>query len=493
MRRFIVLSVAGILIAVSGSAAAHVIHVPGDQGSIKEAIDLAAPGDTVMLACGLYAEHGITMKSGVCLTSETGCPECATVDALGQGRVFECDWVDSTASIVGITIAGGHAGLGSGGGMSAVGSSLVIRSVVFRDNSTDGWAGALFCAGVHLEDVEFVGNSSGNLGGAMWCAWSPPTLTDVVFRNNETDGSGGGFHCSWDAPARLRRVSFIGNRANRGGGLFCDEGVSPTLNDVEFIDNTATWGGGMRCLEGSHPVLTDVVFSGNEALNSGGGVYCTDSHPHFGDVLFMDNRAEYNGGAVCGMNAAFTMSDVEFTGNSSTGGGAISLDDSSPTLERTLFWGNSGSFGGDIYCTNMSSPDVRGATFVGSAAGEGGAVYSFGSSSPTLETSIVAFGNGGSAIYCWEGSTTELLCCDVFGNAGGDWVGCIAGQLGINGNTSADPLFCDMQAGDFSLHADSPCTPAANPECGLVGVEGIGCEATSVRVMSWGAIKSLYR
>jgi hypothetical protein len=56
------------------------------------------------------------------------------------------------------------------------------------------------------------------------------------------------------------------------------------------------------------------------------------------------------------------------------------------------------------------------------------------------------------------------------GNWGINWGGS-AGQYGINGNISEDPLFCDPEAGDFTLHGDSPCAPysAPNPECGLIG------------------------
>jgi hypothetical protein len=65
----------------------------------------------------------------------------------------------------------------------------------------------------------------------------------------------------------------------------------------------------------------------------------------------------------------------------------------------------------------------------------------------------------------------------VYGNAGGDWVGCIADQYGVNGNFSADPLFCDPTHDDFTLAATSPCAPENSPgECGLIGAWPVGCE-----------------
>ena len=91
-----------------------------------------------------------------------------------------------------------------------------------------------------------------------------------------------------------------------------------------------------------------------------------------------------------------------------------------------------------------------------------------------LENTIIAFSTSGEAVYCGTGSTATLACCDVYGNAGGDWVGYIAGQEGVNGNFSADPLFCDSGNGDYRLQPCSPCLDAAG--CGLVGACGAGDE-----------------
>jgi len=70
----------------------------------------------------------------------------------------------------------------------------------------------------------------------------------------------------------------------------------------------------------------------------------------------------------------------------------------------------------------------------------------------------------------------QFVARPVYGNAGGDWTGCIADQYGINGNISEDPLFCDAENGDFTIRDDySPCAPANNPECGLIGALGVDC------------------
>jgi hypothetical protein len=111
----------------------------------------------------------------------------------------------------------------------------------------------------------------------------------------------------------------------------------------------------------------------------------------------------------------------------------------------------------------------------------------------TADRTIVAFGTTGEAVRCDGTTTVALSCCDVFGNEGGDWVGSISDQYGINGNISADPLFCNPGIGDFTLHANSPCAPDSNPDCGLIGAWPVGCADTPVETTTWGAIKAIYR
>ena len=123
-----------------------------------------------------------------------------------------------------------------------------------------------------------------------------------------------------------------------------------------------------------------------------------------------------------------------------------------------------------------------------------GGIYFHAFDIPSLENTVIAFSSAGAAVYC-DGPEPTLTCCDVYGNAGGDWVGCIAGQYGINGNICEDPLFCDPQNGDLTLQGCSPCAPFSppNPECDLIGAWPIGCGGTPVDRISWGAIKALFR
>jgi hypothetical protein len=134
---------------------------------------------------------------------------------------------------------------------------------------------------------------------------------------------------------------------------------------------------------------------------------------------------------------------------------------------------------------------------VGGSAPLGGGLYCKNGSSPILENTIIAYSTQGEAVHCFDEygqSQPALICCDVYGNAGGDWVGCIAGQLGVDGNISECPEFCDRFNDNFYLSESSPCVIGYG--CGQIGVYGVGCttgEASAVEETSWSSLKALYR
>jgi predicted outer membrane repeat protein len=141
---------------------------------------------------------------------------------------------------------------------------------------------------------------------------------------------------------------------------------------------------------------------------------------------------------------------------------------------------------------------VTNCTFSGNSAGDGGGgIWCEYESWPRLQNTIIAFSTQGEAVYCDETSSPALTCCDIFGNASGDWVGCIAGQYGMNGNFSADPLFCGEMnyPGDpYRLDIASPCA-VRNSACGeLIGARPAGCsEGVSTERTTWGRVKAMYR
>jgi hypothetical protein len=158
----------------------------------------------------------------------------------------------------------------------------------------------------------------------------------------------------------------------------------------------------------------------------------------------------YRNVAVSGMNM-----DYE-----SAMGGGIAAFESSPVVERCSFFGNVA----EKYYEN----------FPGHGAGL------FLNNSPAiLQNCIVAFNYGAEGFECVSCTeppdTSDLLCCDIYGNELGDWVGSIADQFGQNGNISGNPLFCDTVVANLFLETASPCAAANSPCAGTIGAFDVGC------------------
>jgi hypothetical protein len=168
---------------------------------------------------------------------------------------------------------------------------------------------------------------------------------------------------------------------------------------------------------------------------------------------------------------------LTLTGGNRNWGAGISLNTAPITLENCLIHGNTASWQGGGIIIMYCDPFLRNVTIVGNSAPEGGGMYVY-YSAPTIENSIVAF-NDGKSVWCSTQAAPQFACTDIFGNTQGDWIDCFAGQLGLAGNISEDPMFCTAH-GSYALDAVSPCLPGAN-SCGvLMGALGEGCQVSGV-------------
>ena len=214
--------------------------------------------------------------------------------------------------------------------------------------------------------------------------------------------------------------------------------------------------------------------------------------------------SDATGGAIrfAGAPTSLLLSDCTFVDNKAkdesargSGGAVMVSNGASATMERCLFFGNVANIqGGAVTFTGAPASQVSHCTLVGNVAPWGSALVSH-QSVVELDRCIIASNAPGRPVWCPAG-TIDLSCSDVFGNEFGDWVDCLAGLDGVNGNFSAAPLFCDLEDGDFTLASDSPCLPGNHPDgvdCGLIGALGQGCGTVSLESKSWGQIKGLYR
>jgi len=204
----------------------------------------------------------------------------------------------------------------------------------------------------------------------------------------------------------------------------------------------------------------------------------------FEDCVFARNEASA-GGAVNAIGGSRQFIACTFVENRAHGGGGVAAYGSSSelTLEGCLLVRNRAHFGGGL-SVNTSVATVMNCTFYQNEASDpqdGGAGIHVGSQ-VTIDNTIIAASPVGQAITCLgECCVVTMTCSDIHGNAGGDFVDCISGLMGVDGNQSADPLFCDASSDDFTLHAASPCAPGNAPAgCGLVGAFDVACGLVSI-------------
>jgi predicted outer membrane repeat protein len=293
----------------------------------------------------------------------------------------------------------------------------------------------------------------------------------------------------------LLDCAFEENRGSTHGMVYVDADTPDVVvRRCAFTRNRAWSGGAIRMY--SNIVIEGCDFAENRAYDGdGGALYCHLSSPHVVGCSFRGNSASYNGGAIAGLGANVVVEECLFASNvaEEESGGAFKTSGGSSALAHCVLIGNSSYYGGGVVASQDARVALYGCTFFRNEGTMASGVSATYGSVLSADRSIVAFGLEGPASFCDQTSSVDFACCDIFGNGGGDWVGCLAGMDGANGNFSADPLFCDLEGGDVTLNSASPCAPEHSGGCDLVGALGVACGPTAVEGRSWGGIKALYR
>lgn len=323
------------------------------------------------------------------------------------------------------------------------------------------------------------------------------------------------FHTGEDSTTVVSGFTVTNGYIYNAGGIYIGTGCSPIIENCIFTAHQGQHGGAIY-MTGSASVIRDCEFTGNSGDQHGGGIACWNSTPVIARCSFNGNGSGYGGG-ISSRSSDVEIVDCTFELNSGSYGGAISLsegsggivtrctfDDNSAGLSGgalsfllgtdvlvtdCLMVDNAGTlFGGCIYCQE-AAPTISNCTMVGGSAPTGGGVYCLTNGDATFEANVIAFSRNGGAMV-GVGSNPSTTHSIMFGNTGGDDL------IGIEtDNLVYDPLFCNRDAGDLTLCADSKCLSANNTWGTLVGSEEQGCPPceTSVETTTWGAVKALYR
>lgn len=282
---------------------------------------------------------------------------------------------------------------------------------------------------------------------------------------------------------------------SEGGGIFISN-ASPTIRNCVLRMNLADSGGGLAVNGNSSPLIEDCLFDQNLG-DFGAGAYLAGLTNTLIRCRFTGNIADARGGGFYGTGGGRTVSieECEFIGNQAPNGAAGYSTFAVTTITGSVVCDNVASSTGGAFHFQRESHTISNSTISGNTAvSSGSCVQVRDFASLSISNSILAFGVGSNAAKCANGGSISLSCTDVYGNAGGDYVDCLAGQENANDNLSADPAFCDAGSKDFALASNSPCAPAQSPVCGQIGAFDVGCGGTTATEQtSWGEVKQLFR
>lgn len=241
--------------------------------------------------------------------------------------------------------------------------------------------------------------------------------------------------------------------------------------------------------------ITGLRFEGNEALLMGGGLRHGLGTFRIEDSEFVGNYAENGGGLSTGANG-FNARRCTFSEcvASPGGGGAFHLrGDLTAQLTDCLVYDCLGNDGAWVKLEDDAGVILMGCSFIGRGlSGMNSGIHLYNYCSISIYRSILTGARGKAITFHQNVSLHMDDCNDIWGNSTGDWIDELAQWYGVNGNFSADPLFCSPSSDDFHLSSISPCAPEHN-SCGLqIGALPVACETTGVDERSWGEIKSLY-
>lgn len=417
-----------VLSSLTAQALAGTLAVPADYATIQAAINAAAPGDTVLVADGVFAGAGNRELDfggkAITLRSANGAAACV-IDIGGSSgephRAFHFHNGETAASVVeGFTVRNGWMSRG-GAVLCEAGSAPSFVGCVFEHNTAQHTV---------IDDG----------GGAVYADASSPSFSD----------------CRFDANRAVDSLFYLG-----GGAVQTQSGSNPTFNACVFSNNVASGdeagGGAVYVNIGSHPTFDGCAFIGNEA-DWDTAISCVASLTAR-DCRFEDNVANIGSGACGHFGDPYGSGHAEyvrcsFIGNSALGntGGALNVQFAGMSVAffNCVFGDNyTSSPGGGVWVSDSAQAAFSDCTFSRNTASAGGALVVRNSASVTVDNSIL-WGNTPNQIT-WTGGTLTVSYCDVE----------VGWPLGV-GNMNADPQFVDAAADNYRLLPGSPCIDAGS-------------------------------
>lgn len=340
------------LVGLSAPALAADIRVPADAATIQAAIDLAQPGDRVLVAPGVYPERIDFSGKDIVVESDKGAATTVIDGGGTPGFVVRMTSGESRAAVLrGFTVTGGvgqggSPGAGPGGGIRIAGAAPTIDACIISANI------GVLGGGIAAENAQpLVQGSRFELnhalqGGAIYLQQGTVEVRDSVFEDNTSVNFGGAMAVLWDATATVADSSFSGNSSNGLGGALYANHASLDLTGNQFIGNG-------RAEPGNDGVSWTLHTLG------GGAIYTTGSSGRIEASRLLDNIAAFGTGLYVAGAGTLAVVNTLFAGNGSIcncGTGVVYLNSASPRLVNSTLAGNGGFAG--LFTTYNAFPSV---------------------------------------------------------------------------------------------------------------------------------------
>jgi len=477
--------------------------------NIQDAVTVAAPGETVIVGAGTYANGGVVVYGQE--TNRVAITKAITL--LGLSDLFfgtnmigativgsfgtRGAYVGNHAVLNGFEIVNGNANGGtnliydlSGGGVWSEEGGVVSNCLITGNSASSGYGGGVYGGTVYgsaitqnaasqgggacsnaLNNCIVQNNSAPSGAGASGC-----TLTGCLILSNYSATTGGGAFQS-----TLTNCNLVGNSAEDGAGAADSELIYCTVSS-----NSALYGGGAYLC-----ILTNCLFIGNSAGQGGGGA--------FGGLLtnctLIGNTA-FSGGAAAGGyipgggTFPIVLNNCMISSNVATeGGGAYVPPPFNPLYYTncilnncTLITNSAAGYGGAAFsamlnnCMISNNMAAQGAgveggllnncILIGNVARSGGVADGSQSPRPILNNCTLV---ANSTVYAGSTFSSTFNNCIVYYNQGylsinnGNTLNyCCTPGSGNAGCITNAPLFVNLAGGDFHLQSNSPCINAGN-------------------------------
>lgn len=280
--------------------------------SLREAVAVAASGDTIVFAAGL-AGQTITLTQGVVTIDKNlvvNGVDGLKVSGAGASRVFH---ITAKAIIDNLDLKNGFAthpdvvssAGGQGGAVLVQGELTLNNSTVSMSSAHSG--GAIAVSGVlKLNNAIIINNSASFVGGGIE-ADSQSTVVEIndsVIKYNHAQ-RGGGLEMS-NGTLKMTGTTVSGNHATSGEGLgggifltginyfYTSYQTNFDITSSTISGNSARSGGGI--FNQGYLTLINTTISGNEATetNGGGLVHNTPMSNFFGELRMLNVTVTQN-------------------------------------------------------------------------------------------------------------------------------------------------------------------------------------------------------